>query len=109
MSILKYFTSSKTSTSKEDDAIFRSLESFGVSSKEYESIVETIKPAKKAKRITYKEVEKMKITKYANLYGIANAVRWYSKEFPNTSESTVRGWLKKFRAEFQLVKCQVKK
>ena len=107
MPILKYFTSNKTSTSKEDDTIFRSLESFGVSSKEYESIVETIKPAKKAKRITYKEVDK--ITKYANLYGIANAVRRCSKEFPNTSESTVRGWLKKFRAEFQLVKYQVKK
>ena len=37
----------------------------------------------------------MKITKYANLYYIANSVRRYSKEFPNISESTVRGWLKK--------------
>ena len=27
----------------------------------------------------------MKITKHNNLYGIANAVRWYSKEFPNIS------------------------
>ena len=41
----------------------------------------------------------MKITKYANLYGSANAVRRYSKEFPNISESTVRRWLKKFRGE----------
>ena len=41
----------------------------------------------------------MKITKYANLYGIANAVIRYSKEFPNISESIVRGWLKKFRGE----------
>ena len=41
----------------------------------------------------------MKITKYTNLYGIVNAVRRYSKEFPNISESTVRGWLKKFRGE----------
>ena len=40
-----------------------SLESFGVSSKEYKSIVETIKPAEKAKRITQKEDDKMKITK----------------------------------------------
>ena len=38
----------------------------------------------------------MKITKYTNLYGIVNAVRRYSKEFPNISESTVRGWLKSF-------------
>ena len=41
----------KTSTGK-DDAIFPPLESSGVSSKEYESIVETIKPAEKSKRIT---------------------------------------------------------
>ena len=39
---------------KEDDAIFPSLESSGVSSKEYESIIETVKPAEKAKRITNK-------------------------------------------------------
>ena len=66
MSILKYLTSKKTSTGEEDDATFSlslSLESFGVSSKEYKSIVETIKPAEKAKRITQKEDDKMKITK----------------------------------------------
>ena len=45
MSILKYFTLDKTSTSKEDDGIFPSLESPGVSSEEYESILETIKSA----------------------------------------------------------------
>ena len=44
----------------------------------------------------------MKITKYANLYGRAKAVRQYSKEFPNISESTVRGWLKKVRGELTL-------
>ena len=95
MSILKYFTSNKTSTGKEDDAIFTSLESSGVSSKEYENIEETIKPAEKAKKkITYKEEGKTRITKYANLYGIANAVRRYSKEYPNISESAVHDWLK---------------
>ena len=50
MSILKYFTSNKTSTGKEDDAIFSSFESSGVSSKECENIEETIKPAEKAKK-----------------------------------------------------------
>ena len=99
MSILQYFTSNKTSTSKEDDAIFPCLESSGVSSKKYDSIVKTIKLAEKAKRITCMEEEKMKIIKYVNLYGIANAVRRYSKEFPNISESKVRGWLKKFLGE----------
>ena len=99
MSILKYSTSNKTSTGNEDNAIFPTPESFGVSSKEYESIVETIKPAGKVKTITYKEEDKMKSRKYANLYGIANAVRQYSKEFPNISESTLVGWLRKFRGE----------
>ena len=41
----------------------------------------------------------MKITKYANLYGIANAVRRYSKEFPTISENKFRGSLKKFRGK----------
>ena len=97
MSISKYLTSNKTSTGKEDDSIFPSLESSDVSSKEYENIVETIKPAEKTKIITYKDDNgKMKIIKYANLYGIANAVRRYTKEFPNISESTICGLLKKF-------------
>ena len=78
---------------------FFSLGSSVVSSKKYKSIVKTIKPSEKAKRITYKEEEKVKVTKYANLYGIANALRRYSKEFPNISESTVRGWLKKLHGE----------
>ena len=74
MSISKYFTSNKTSTGKMMTQSF-SLETSGVSSKAYESIVETIKPAEKAKRITYKEKDKMKITKYTSLYGIAHAVK----------------------------------
>ena len=61
--------------------------------------METTKPAEKAKRITYKKDDKMKIKKYANLYGIENAVRQYSKEFFNISESTVHSWLKKLHGE----------
>ena len=92
MSFLKYFTSNKTSTGKEDDAVFPPLESSVVSSKEYESIVETIKPAEKAKKKKYLQGGgPNKITKYGNLYGIAHVVRRYSKEFPNISESAVRG------------------
>ena len=41
----------------------------------------------------------MKITKYAYLDGIANAVRRYSKEFPTIGENKFRGWLKKFRGK----------
>ena len=43
---------------KEDDAIFPSLESSGVSSKEYKSIVETIKPAEKAKKLLRRRMTK---------------------------------------------------
>ena len=55
---------------------------------------------KKQKKITFKEEGKTKITKYANLYGIANAVRRYSKEYPNISESTVHDWLKETRNSY---------
>ena len=99
MSILKYFTSNETSTGKEDNVIFPFLQSISVSSKEFESIVERIKPAEKSKKNYLQRGGQKKITKYAKLYGIANAVRRYSKEFPNISKSTVRGWLKEFRGE----------
>ena len=46
---------------KEDDAIFPSLESSGVSSKEYKSIVETIKPAEKAKKLLRRRMTKLKL------------------------------------------------
>ena len=42
------------------------------------------------------------------IYGVANVVRRYSKEFPNISEVTVLGWSKKFRGELTR-KVQVKK
>ena len=50
MSILKYLTSNETSTGKEDNVIFPFPQSTSVSSKEYESIVERIKPAEKSKK-----------------------------------------------------------
>ena len=50
MSILMYFTSNNTSTGKEDDAIFSSLQSSGVSSKEYESIAEKNQTCIKSKK-----------------------------------------------------------
>ena len=48
----------------------------------------------------------MKITKYANLYDKANAVRQYSKEYPNISESTVLDWLKETRNSYFLCNLQ---
>jgi hypothetical protein len=96
MSIFKYFTASKTSTPEENNVILPSLESSGVSTKEYDSILDSVNAPTKDKRCTYKEEDKIKMTKYANTYGVANAVRRYCKEFPSIKEGTIRGWLKKF-------------
>ena len=43
----------------------------------------------------------MKITKHANEDGIANAIvkYMYMGEFPGPTESTVRGWLKKYPSQ----------
>ena len=43
----------------------------------------------------------MKIAKCPNIYGVATAVRRYKSDFPKIIESTVRGWLMKFRAEMK--------
>ena len=91
MSILKYITPYKTSIGQKENTILLSCESPGISIKEYKNIVETVKPAEKVKRSTYKDEDKMKVTKFDNIYGAANAVRIYSKEFPIIKESAVRG------------------
>ena len=41
----------------------------------------------KHKRVTHGELDKMKITKHVNEYGIVNAVVKYKGEFPSLTES----------------------
>ena len=51
--------------------------------------------------MTFSE-DKNKIAKYANSCGVTSAVVQYKPEFPSLRESTVRGWLNKYRAELKL-------
>lgn len=48
----------------------------------------------KGKRVTYGELDQMKIRKHANECGIANVAVKYKGKFPSFTESTVSGWLK---------------
>ena len=69
---------------------------------EYGNIVESINISTESKgRKTYKGEGKMKTAKCANIYGDATAVRQYKSDFPKITESTVRGWLMKFRTEMK--------
>ena len=52
-------------------------------------------------RVTYKEEDKCKIAKYANHCRTTNAVNRFKKEFPKLTESTVRGWLAKYRSQLK--------
>ena len=55
----------------------------------------------KRKRFTYSEQNKMKIVKYANECGLTRAVGKYKGEFSSLRESTVRGWLNKYRSQLE--------
>ena len=74
----------------------------GLSSREHSLIIEEIANATgstKFKRVNYKEGDKLMIAKYANMHGPARATAKYVKQFPKLSESTVRGWVAKYRKE----------
>ena len=78
------------------------VENSGVSEREYGNIVESINISTENKgRKTYKKEDKMKIAKCVNIYGVATAVRRYKSDFPKITESTVHGWLMKFRKEMK--------
>ena len=47
----------------------------------------------------YKEEDKMKFVKYACSHGVTNAIRFFKKEFPNLTESTVHPWVNKYKEE----------
>ena len=48
-------------------------------------------------RTTYKEEEKIRITKYAHLHTTTNDLKHFKKEFPNLSEPSIRRWLSTYR------------
>ena len=41
----------------------------------------------------------MKVVKYTCFHGVTNAIRFFKKEFPNLTESTVRPWVNKYKEE----------
>ena len=94
MPILDYFTKNKEGKAKE--WVVKTLppkEDYEIKSgKEYDSIKDTLDlhPETKKGRVTYKEEEKMKVVKYACSHGVTNAIRFFEKEFPNLTKSTVR-------------------
>ena len=105
MAILDYFTKNKEGKAKE--RVVKTLspkEDFGIiSGKEYDSIKDTLDlhPETKKRRVMYKEEEKMKVVKYACSHGVTNAIRFFKKEFPNLTESTVRPWVNKYKEEIK--------
>ena len=43
----------------------------------------------------------MKVLKYACFHGVTNAIRFFKKEFPNLTESTVCPWVNKYKEEIK--------
>ena len=70
----------------------------GINLVEYANVAENLRlGCAKNRRQTYKEEEKIRITKYANSYGTTAAIKFFKNEFPNLRESTVRPWLATYR------------
>ena len=105
MSILDYFTKNKEGKAKE--RVVKTLppkEDYGIiSGKEYDSIKDTLDlhPETKKRRVMYKEEEKMTVVKYVCSHGVTNEIRFFKKEFPNLTESTVRPWVNKYKEEIK--------
>ena len=103
-SILNYFTKKANDTNESQSSKEASLviSDTGLSSRGHSLIIEEIANATgstKSKRVNYKKSDKLMIAKYANMHGPARATAKYVKQFPKLSESTVRGWVAKYRKE----------
>ena len=63
-------------------------------------------PAKRQSYLKILSEQKAFIARYAANHGIVNAIRWFSKDFPENSlkESTIRGWKKAYLKELSLLK-----
>ena len=105
MSILDYFTKNKNGKTKERGVkTLPPKEDYGIiSGKEYDSIKDTLDlhPETKKRRVTYNKEEKMKVVKYACSHGVANAIRFFKKELPNFTESTVRPLVSKYKEKIK--------
>ena len=98
MSILNYFQKSGTTKHQRQNVVLPSAEAIGASYVEYINISEAVNQSVgRSGRTTYKEEEKIRITKYANLQTTTNALKHFKKEFPNLSEPSVHRWLSTYR------------
>ena len=80
MSILKYFTAERPNGER---IILPEREMSRVTSAEFDQIaVEVRRKPDKRKRTTYREEDKAKIAKYANMYGTADTIRQFKRDFP---------------------------
>ena len=102
MSLYNYFPRSEAGSSQSLRNELPPQETSGVSSTEYNNIVEILEtiPVRRG-RTTYKEGQKMRIAKSANMFTLAKAVQHFKDEFPYLSESTIRPWLKSYRENLQ--------
>ena len=104
MSILAYFSKERNHDTggNSNELVIPSAEDSGIPKEQYDRVIEQlIVPGGKKKRCIYTEKDKLRITICANQVGITNAIQFYKKDFPHLNESTLRGWLSKFRAELK--------
>ncbi|KAI6652990.1 hypothetical protein LOD99_4067 [Oopsacas minuta] len=79
--------------------VIPSDEDRGITNEQHGQVIEQlIMPGEKKKRCSYTEKDKIRIIICANQVGTTNAMQQYKKYFPHLAESTLRGWLSKFRA-----------
>ena len=91
MSILNYFQKSGTTKHQQQNVVLPPVEAIGASYVEYINISEAVNQSVgRSGRTTYKEEEKIRIGKYANLHTTTNALKHFKKEFPNLSEPSIR-------------------
>ena len=91
MALYNYFQRSEAGSSQSLRNELPPQETSGVSSTEYNKIVEILEtiPVRRG-RTTYQEGQKMRIAKYANMFTLAKAVQHFKDEFPYLSGSTIR-------------------
>ena len=101
--MLRSFSRKDSNASISPPLILPSSEYLGVTSTEYSNITEAMNlvGSEKRSRVRYKEVDKLKIAKYANEHGSTKAINHFKHDFPKLSESTIRPWLQTYREKLK--------
>ena len=106
MSILSYFRKGKSNRENSHETLPYIADSAGLSSREFSLDTEELEnlSSEKKKRATYKQQDKLVMARYAYQHAPSRTVAKYLKEFPKLNESTIRGWLAKYRDEIKGIK-----